>query len=195
MGLEIEKKLSRYGFNMLGDEKEIIELIKDISESENERYLKAIPYLIYKYNLNDNELKSTIKNKKKYEWIISLTKKIFDSENIKNDFPNIKKEIKDYEEYLQEFRNQKKINSQSNLLIDKQKINAERQLEFSLSKIFTEKEKEIIKKIIDEKTLTKTEYEYYSRKTKKKLESITILNDFAKTIYNKKTIREQTNSN
>ena len=55
-----------------------------------------------------------------------------------------------------------------------------------LSQIFTKKEKQIIKDIMNDRQLSKTDYEYYSRKTKKKLNSITNLQDFSRTIYAKK---------
>ena len=49
--MEIEKKLTEAGYRMLGDDESIEKLILNILKTGNIRYLKAIPFLIYKHIL------------------------------------------------------------------------------------------------------------------------------------------------
>ncbi|MFH1053948.1 MAG: hypothetical protein V1740_06035 [Candidatus Woesearchaeota archaeon] len=55
----------------------------------------------------------------------------------------------------------------------------EKNLQSSLNILFKKRQKEIILKILNYKTLTKTEYEYYIRTIKKKLDSIIQLHDLS----------------
>jgi len=71
------------------------------------------------------------------------------------------------------------------MMIEKQKAYAERDLQIWLSRIFTKKEKQIMSRILAEKPVSRTDYEYYSRKTKKKLNGIINLQDFARTLSTK----------
>jgi hypothetical protein len=196
MAGEIEKKLNEAGYHMLSDEKEIDNLILKILKTKNTRYLKAIPFLIYKFKPNVNNLIKKTNNNRLFLAILTITKKIFDELNIEIDIPEFSYKKKDlnYNEFKGEFETQLRNENKSNLLIDKQKIYAERNLEMWLSQLFTKKEKEIIKNILNDKLLTKTDYEYYSRKTKKKLNSIINLQDFSKAIYAKKPIYNKDNS-
>jgi len=189
--MEIEKKLNEAGYHMLSDKKDIGDLILSILKTKNIRYLKAIPFLIYKYNPNIKNLLKKIKNKNLFYAILNITKKIFFELNIETNIPthNYKKENLNYNEFKEEFEIQLRNESKPNLLIDKEKIYAERNLQMWLSQLFTKKEKEIIRDILEDKPLTKTDYEYYSRKTKKKFNSIINLQDFSKTLYAKKPIK------
>jgi len=187
--MEIEKKLNQAGYQMLGLDENIEKLILAILKTKNERYLKAIPFLIYKYKPNLKEIIEKTKNKELLSSILEITKKIFSEFKIKIEIPLLhieNKEKLNYNEFRDEFELQ--LNNKPDLLIDKQKIYEERNLEMWLSNLFTRKEKEIIKKILEEEKLTKTEYEYYSRKTRKKLNSIIGLEDFAKMLYSKKAV-------
>lgn len=190
MGKLIETELEEAGYSMLG-EKNIYDLVLSIIESKNTRYLKAIPFLIYKYNL-DIEKFSKLYSNKLFSEIMIITKKIFDKFGIKRNIPSfftLLNETLDFNEFANEFELQIK-NTKSDLFLDKQKIYAERELEMSLSKIFTKKERQIIKRLLDDKPISKTDYEYYSRQTKKKLKSIINLEDFAKSIYDKNPLRD-----
>jgi len=188
MGREIEKRLNEAGYHMLSKDNSIENLILNILKTKNIRYLKAIPFLIYKYKPNLESLIKKIKDKNLFFAILNIAKKIFLELKIELDIPKYKykKENLNYNEFREEFEIQLRSENKLNLLIDKQKIYAERNLQMWLSQLFTKKEKEIIRNILEDKSLSKTDYEYYSRKTKKKLNSIVNLQDFSKTVYAKK---------
>lgn len=67
----------------------------------------------------------------------------------------------------------------------------ELETQFALSKLFKRKQKEIISKILNEKELTKTEYEYYIRIIKKRLDAIIQLKDIAQIVIRKKTKKKK----
>ena len=168
---------------MLGINKEIDELILSILKTKNTRFLRAIPFLIYLHKPNLIEIYNKSENKKLFGEIITITQKIFNKYKITITLPKMEEKIKlNYDEFEQEFELQKKRFDGPNLLFDKEKIYAERSLQMHLSNIFTKKEKDIINKIFENKALTKTEYEYYSRKTKKKLNAIINLQDITKAL-------------
>ena len=191
MGIEIEQQLAQTGFRMIGTYTEIIQLIVDILDNKNTRYLKAIPYLIYRYKIDTRPI---IKNELSRA-IIAITCQIFREEGITGIIPEdaqeeleehketIKRFRLDYNEFKEEFESQSR--KEPPLFIDKQKIYAERDLQMQLSKLFTKKEKQIIGRLLEDKPISRTDYEYYSRKTKKKLGSIIGLQEFAKAIYTK----------
>ncbi len=186
MADNIEKKLTEAGYRMLGTDKDKEELILSILNSRNLRYLKAIPFLIYNYNIDLEKIYSKTNKKKLLAQIISITRKIFKEEGITKQLPSIDSASDfDYDDFKQEFRMQKIASEKPKLMIEKQKIYAERDLQMWLSQLFTKKEKQIIKSILEEKPVSRTDYEYYSRKTKKKLNSIINLQDFAKTLSSK----------
>jgi hypothetical protein len=179
MARTIEKKLSEAGYKLLG-ESEIEDLILSILEKKDNRFLKAIPYLIYLHNPDLDIINAKIKNKKLFGEIISITKKIFEEEGIERKLPPINKKTKlNFQEFKQEFDLQKRSSDKPTLFLEKEKIYAERNLQMWLSQLFTKKEKYIIQRILAEKPISKTDYEYYSRKTKKKLNAIINLKDFA----------------
>lgn len=62
----------------------------------------------------------------------------------------------------------------------------ELELKFALSFLFKKKQREIIQKIISEQSLTKTEYEYYIRIIKKRLEALIQIKELAETVLRKK---------
>src|SRR3989344_8218528 len=172
MAQSIEQKLSEAGYKMLG-EIEIENLFLSILKKKDNRFLKAIPYLIYLHNPNLDRINAKIKNNKLLGEIISITRKIFEEEGIQRKLPLLDQKTKfDFEEFKQEFDLQKRSSEKPVLLVEKKKIYAERNLQMWLSQLFTKKEKYIIQRILDEKPISKTNYEYYSRKTKKKLSAI-----------------------
>ena len=181
MGIALEKELSGAGYKLLGIDKSKDELILSILKTRNNRYLKAIPFLIYNYHLDVMKIYDKTFNKNLFGQIINFTKRIFEENNIKKDLPEFSdKGNLNYEEFKQEFELQTR---EPKLTINKQKIYAEMDLQMWLSQLFTKKEKQIMKRILEEKPISRTNYEYYSRKTKKKLNSIINLQDFAKTLY------------
>lgn len=182
----LEEKLIQAGYQLLGQREGIGELILSILKTKDPRYLKAIPVLTYFHNPNLSELMALTKNKDLFAEIIGITKKIFTEEGIRKElppldkFPISQKTKLNYEEFKQEFDLQRRRTEQPLLLHEQGKFQAERTLQWRLSYLFTKKERAIIERILQEKTVTKTEYEYYSRKTKKKLNAIINLQEFAK---------------
>ncbi len=89
--------------------------------------------------------------------------------------------ISNFSEYAEEFLMQKTADEyeQKSNVPQQITISKERDIQFARSKLFTEKEKEILDKISNHLILTRTEYNYYSSKTKRKLESINILKEYA----------------
>ncbi|MEA3379007.1 MAG: hypothetical protein U9Q69_05225 [Nanoarchaeota archaeon] len=198
MGTAIEKKLAEAGYSMLGDNEDIEKLILNILETGNIRYLKAIPFLIYKHDINIRIIyKAGMNVMILFSAIMIITKRIFQELDIKKNIPEylpietkkieacMKKRLMNYKEFKQEFELQLRNETKPSSLIDKQKIYAERDLQMYLSRLFTKKEKQIIRRLLEGKSISRTDYEYYSRKTKKKLNSIIGLQDFAKTLYAK----------
>lgn len=186
MGIDIDKKLTEAGYRMFGAAEENEGLILSILDDGSMRYLKAIPFLIYNYDIDLERINSRTKQKRLLAQIISITRRIFKDEGISKALPNIDQEGSfDYADFKQEFDMQKLASERPKLLIDKQKIYAERDTLMWLSRLFTKKERQIISRILDDKPVSKTEYEYYSRKTKKKLNSIINLQDLARTLANK----------
>ena len=165
----IEELLQKAGYKFIGNQKEIVSLIKQILATKNIRFLKSIPFLLYKQRLSTDEIGELLINED-FKEIYGITQKIFEKEKIP---VLIKKEItynkfsfdEFYEDFLMQYR--KELTA-----FDSQRIYKERDQEFWLSKLFTKKEKEIIKSILDNQEITKTEYEYFSRKTKKKCKAI-----------------------
>ena len=88
-------------------------------------------------------------------------------------------------DYLEEFMLQLNDSKLSFTNLD---FERERAINFDLSYIFTTKEIEIIKKVLSNESLNKTEYETFSRKIKKKLAAIMRLNGFSQTLSNMRPI-------
>lgn len=195
MGSALEKKLADAGYKLSGVETKVERLILGILDSGNMRYLKAIPFLIYSYTLNLDRLYSIsekTKKKKLFAQIIGITKRIFLEEGISRELPNLDEPGNfSYDEFKKEFEQQKLSSERPNLLTEKLKISAEMDLQMWLSKIFTKKEKWIIKRMMEEKPVSRTDYEYYSRKTRKKLNSIINLQEMAATLYHKSPVTDE----
>lgn len=192
--MEIAKKLSDAGYRMFGDDESIEKLILDILKTENIRYLKAIPFLLYKYNPDIERIKEKTKEKELFNTILDITARIFIELDISKQIRRSKRGDSRLEgdyahKYLplfNEFKAEFELQSRdTDLLIDTQKNDEERNLQYGLSQLFTKKEKHIIKRLQKGEPISKTEYEYYSRKTKKKLRSILFLQDFARNISEK----------
>ena len=180
---KLEKKLADSGIRLFGTREGKENLVLEILKTKNERYLKQIPFLLYKYDSDINEILEKTKEKDIFKEIIGIANEIFIKNGIAKRLQSPQeleeKNRFDYNEFEGEFLSQ--IQS-PDFLIDKERAAMERHLHYSLSMIFTRKEKEILEKILNSKPLSKTEYEYYIRKTKKKLESITNIGDFARNV-------------
>ena len=175
-------KLSEAGYKMLKDN-EIEELILSLLDEGDIRFLKAIPYLIFLYKPDIDKIYHKTKQKRLLEEIIFIARKIFSKERIEITLPDYKQETKfDFEEFYGDFILQRQRSEPARLLLDKEKIYGERNLQMHLSKIFAKKEKYIIHRLLNDRPLSKTESEYYSRKTKKKLNAILNLQDLAKSL-------------
>jgi hypothetical protein len=193
----IEQKLKDAGYRMLGDRIQTEKLIVDILKTKNIRYLKAIPFLLYKYKPDIHEIYTKTSCQELFCSILSITSRIFSERKIEQHVPRyagLDKEKEedcmearniDYKEFRDEFELQLRNQQKPSSFLDQQKIFAERDLQYHLSQIFTRKEKTIIRSILEDRPISKTDYEYYSRKTKKKLRSIINLSELAKTIYSK----------
>lgn len=89
MGSTIEKKLTQAGYKMFGNTENTGKLILDILKTENIRYLKAIPFLIYKQDIEIKLLNKADANiKLLFSTILTITQKIFQEFNIKKKFQN-----------------------------------------------------------------------------------------------------------
>ncbi|GEM_PF-3349487 len=186
MGRAIEKELAEAGYRMLGLENKREQLILSILGSEGIRYLKAIPFLIYSYPVDLDRVYFRTSKKKLFAQIIGITRRIFYEGGIRKDLPDIDEPGNlNYEEFRQEFEMQKLSSEKPDFLIERQKVHAERDLQMQLSQLFTKKEKQTMRRILEDKPVSKTDYEYYSRKTKKKLLGIISLQDFATALYSK----------
>jgi hypothetical protein len=185
MGISIEKQLAEAGYLMLGSPQEQERLILSILDDGSLRYLKAIPYLIYQHDVDIEKIYATTRHKKLLGQIITITRRIFTDAGIARALPAIdEKSSLDHEDFKQEFTMQRSAARRPTLIAEKQKIYAERDTLLSLSQLFTKKERQVIKSILDDKPVCKTAYEYYSRKTKKKLKSILNLQELARTLAN-----------
>lgn len=182
MADSIERKLSEAGYRILGG-REIENLILSLLKEGDPRFLKAIPFLIYLHNPDLDLIHAKAKDKKLLGGIIGITRKIFEEEGILRKLPLLdQKTGLNFEEFKQEFELQKRSSEKPDLLAEKEKIYAERNLQMQLSQLFTKKEKFILQRILGEKPVSRTDYEYYSRKTKKKLNAIIHLRNFAESI-------------
>ncbi|MEK6886523.1 MAG: hypothetical protein AABW88_01705 [Nanoarchaeota archaeon] len=200
----IEKRLDAAGFRLLGISQSIEQLIIDILDKNDTRYLKAIPFLLYKHDVDMVAIYNRTKNPDLFKMILDMTQRIFNEFNIRKTIPahieflgrrllsghamsfNYIEISPSYSEFRDEFELQFRGENKQPLLIDRQKMDAERNLQYWLSQLFTKKEKTIMKRILEEKSISKTDYEYYSRRIKKKLRGILDLQDFAHSLGEKK---------
>lgn len=187
----IESKLAKAGYNLLSTEN-INDMILELLESKERRYLRAIPVLIYRHDPDIPFIFKRTKKKELFSQILRVTSNIFLDLGIDKSIPPLFETSEgntstlDYNDFKAEFELQ--IRPGQELVVQKQRFHEERELQMWLSQLFTKKEKQIIMRILSEKPISKTDYEYYSRKTKKKLNSISNLKDFATTVYNKSPI-------
>ena len=184
MGMNLERQLAEAGFQIITTSHTNEKLILEILKSDETRYLKAIPFLLYRYELDIEWIYDTTQKKALFSQIVGDTLRIFTELGLTKKLPSLPKtETKTgftYEELRDEFKLHYGAGQQ--LLIERNKFERERQLRMSLAQIFTLKERRTMERVRLGKPISKTDYEYYSRKTKKKLKSITDLEDFARTL-------------
>jgi hypothetical protein len=97
----------------------------------------------------------------------------------------------DLGEFSSDFMMQKSLKeaSERRTLKERMEISKSRDMLVYLSELFSPRQSEIIQRIIDDKPLDKTEYEYYIRVMKKRLEAIAELKDLAETTVKKRPKR------
>ena len=88
MGIAIERQLTDAGYRMFGDTADIERLIQSILKTNDIRYLKAIPFLIYKHKIDILHIAIKHKeNKDLFNAIIILTAQLLNELNIKGILP------------------------------------------------------------------------------------------------------------
>ncbi|MCK5022848.1 MAG: hypothetical protein KAS04_01610 [Candidatus Aenigmarchaeota archaeon] len=99
----------------------------------------------------------------------------------------------DFGEFLNDFMMHKSLREShgKKTLKESIEISHNRDILIYLSRLFSPKQREIIEKIINEKPLDKTEYEYYIRIIKKRLNAIAELKKLAETAMGKRPKRAQ----
>lgn len=182
MGLDLERRLAEAGFPMFstGEDKE--ELILAILKSKEMRYLKAIPLLLYRYDIDVKRIHEKTELKALFRELVSHTARIFAELGIEKGLPLLTGRPSNeftYSELKDEF--QLHYGEGKELLINRHRIESERQTRMWLAQLFTQKERWTIGRIAEQKPISRTDYEYYSRKTRKKLSAIANLRDFART--------------
>ena len=119
MGRTLEQKLREAGYRLLGITENKEELILDILKTKDPRYLKAIPFLIYSYNLDLHTIYRKTSQKEILGQIITFSREIFRRNNIIRELPHIAgKANLHFEEFKQEFELQK-FNSEKPKIICK----------------------------------------------------------------------------
>jgi hypothetical protein len=190
--VKIEHRLAEAGYRLLSS-RDINDMILELLESKERRYLRAIPVLIYRHDPDIPFIFQKTKKKELFGQILGITARIFMELGIDKSIPlpettPVSTSTRDYDDFKEEFKLQ--ITPDRELAVEKQRFHEERDLQMWLSRLFTKKEKWIIMRVLFRKPISKSDYEYYSRKTKKKLNSISNLKDFATTIYNEPVLQD-----
>ncbi len=99
----------------------------------------------------------------------------------------------DLEEFLDDFLMHKSLkeNQERRTLKESVDVSSNRSMLIYLSRLFSPKQREIIQKVIEETPIDKTEYEYYIRVIKKRLEAMAELEELAETVLKKRPKRAQ----
>ncbi len=231
---DLEYTLKKLGYHWfeLEEELDLAELMINILHSKNLRFIKAIPFIIYRGKKNsqafldwDKLEELSAKNRLDNETflLIYLSWKIFQKEGLSELAKELKKyleknltlkerhtltknpnahlkmlsfKISDFktfsEETYREFLTSLKLErlEEQEYLQEEISKSKELDLKFALSFLFKKKQRGIIQKILQEQPLTKTEYEYYIRIIKKRLEALIQIKELAEAIIRKKAKRE-----
>lgn len=182
MGIELERRLAEAGFPMLSTSEDKEELVLAILRSGERRYLKAIPLLLYRYDIDAGRIHEKTEQKALFRELVSHTERIFAELGIEKGLPLLpgrpSNELR-YSELKEEFLLH--YDEGRELLVSRHRIESERQTRMWLALLFTQKERWTIGRVAKHKPISRTDYEYYSRKTRKKLSAIANLGDFART--------------
>lgn len=191
------------------------DIIIQILLGKEKRFLKAIPFVIYiatkkaSLTLNLSVLLEKAKEKKvikEVKAILGVTLGILNKIEPDNILiPSLKEFVKKlvsrkkessfvfaFDEYLYDFIAQKKLYEAEQQIGLAEKINKAREYDFqyALQNLFKPKQREIIQKVIDNKSLTKIEYDYYFKTIKKRLRAVKLLGDFADIVIQKKISKD-----
>jgi len=175
--MDLEEKLSHAGYRMLGSDY-ASKLIEEILASGTTRHLKAIPVLIARYPVDIKALLDSTTHKELLEHVLTITQQIFEDRSLPKIVPQFTPRTGKFS--LQEFKEEFELQQHTpQFIADKEKVLLERETQYYLSQLFTSKEREIIMSVLEGNPVRKTEYEYFSRKTKKKLKAIVHLQRLA----------------
>ena len=143
---------------------------------------KAIPLLLHRYDIDVRRIHDKTEQKALFRELVSHATMIFAELDIGKALPLLpgrpSNEL-NYSELKEEF--QLHFEEGKELLVNRHRIESERQTRMWLAQLFTQKERWIIGRIAEQKPISRTDYEYYSRKTRKKLSAMANLGDFAST--------------
>lgn len=211
MAEDVKTVLERIGYSYFKvDEPIAIEdVIIQILLGKEKRFLKAIPFVIYlttknpSLHLDVDVLLKKAKEKKvsnDVTAIINITKSIIKKVDPQNTVDLTLKKIAqkktthlvfDFNEYFYDFLAQKKLyeTEQQQGLTEKINKTKEDELQYALHTLFKPKQREIIQKLVDNRALTKIEYDYYFKTIKKRLRAVKLLGEFADIVIQKKPIK------
>ena len=213
MAEDITALLEKIGYSYFKIEKplSVEDLILQILLGKEKRFLKAIPFIIYittkKDSLSFNLplLLEKAKEKKilhELKAVLGVSLDIFTKLEPGNSLiASLKKIVSkkkessfvfSFDEYLYDFIAQKKLYEAEQQIGLAEKVNKAKEYDFqyALANLFKPKQREIIQKIIDNRQLTKIEYDYYFKTIKKRLRAVKLLGDFADTLIQKKVSKE-----
>ncbi|MEK6867957.1 MAG: hypothetical protein AABX98_03985 [Nanoarchaeota archaeon] len=217
MAEDINTLLERVGYAYFKVEKAISveDTIIQILLGKEKRFLKAIPFIFYFTTKKPSLLLSLsllfekAKEKKvlhELKTIICISMEIFQKIEPENPLVvSFKKVVAlkktssfifTFDEYLYDFIAQKKLYEAEQQIGLAEKLNKAKEydFEYALQNLFKPRQREIIQKIIDNKPLTKIEYDYYFKTIKKRLRAVKLLGDFADTVIQKKVSKEEADS-
>lgn len=209
MAKEITSLLENVGYSYFKVEEPIAinDLIIQILLDKEKRFLKAIPFVIYlsskksSLSLDISLLIKKAKEKKisnELNALLCVTLNILNKIEADNILTQLLKRfvpkkkqcsfVFSFDEYLYDFIAQKKLYEAEQQIGLAEKINKAKEydLQYALQNLFKAKQREIIQKIVDNKPLTKIEYDYYFKTIKKRLRAVKLLGDFADMIIQKK---------
>ncbi|MBI5002442.1 hypothetical protein HZC31_03595 [Candidatus Woesearchaeota archaeon] len=213
MAENITGLLEKIGYSYFKVEKSVSieDGIIQILLGKEKRFLKAIPFIIYiatknaSLSFNWSLLLEKAREKKvihEVKAVLGVALDIFTKIEPENTLiPSLKKIVSkkkessfvfSFDEYLYDFIAQKKLYEAEQQIGLAEKINKAKEYDFqyALANLFKPKQREIIQKIIDNKQLTKMEYDYYFKTIKKRLRAVKLLGDFADTVIQKKVSKE-----
>lgn len=209
MAEDVKEALERIGYSYFKVEAPVSveELIIQILLGKEKRFLKAIPFVVYLTTKNSsllldfNVLLKKAKEKKisnDVKAMLNVTLEILNKVEPENTLSAVLKKIISkkkvahfvftFDEYFYDFIAQKRLYEAEQQIKLTEKINRTKEydLQYALQNLFKPKQREIIQKVVDNKLLTKVEYDYYFKTIKKRLRAVKLLGEFADTIIQKK---------